>query len=74
MARKKQENLKHIETQAYTEAEAAKYIGMSRSYLRQARMSGSLHSRATPPKHLKVGKKTVRYLKDDLDEWLVSWQ
>lgn len=57
-----------------TEAEAAEYIGMSRSYLRQARMTGALQKRTPPPKHIKVGLKSIRYLLDDLDQWLEGWK
>ena len=47
--------------------EAARYIGMSDSWLRQARMRGATD---TPP-HLKIGR-SVRYLRDDLDKWLAA--
>ena len=62
------------EKRALKEEEAAHYIGMSRSYLRQSRMTGALQNRTPPPKHIKIGKRTVRYLKDDLDSWLEHWR
>lgn len=43
------------------------YIGMSVSWLRQARMSQNPNA----PPHLKIGK-SVRYLKSDLDTWLAA--
>jgi predicted DNA-binding transcriptional regulator AlpA len=51
-----------------TESEAAVYLGLSRSTLRQARMSGS-RARIPPPPFVRLGR-TIRYLKDDLDRWL----
>lgn len=50
-----------------SDREAARYIGMSPSWLRQSRVSGS----ADVPPHLKIGR-AVRYLRDDLDAWLES--
>jgi hypothetical protein len=48
-----------------TEAEAAKYIGMSTSWLRQSRMRGS---NKVGPDYMKAGK-SVRYPIAWLDEW-----
>lgn len=56
-------------TQCLTEKEAAKYIGMSPSYLRRDRCEGKIKSRTPGPPFLKIGK-AVRYLKKDLDNWL----
>ncbi|EKO3557546.1 DNA-binding protein [Vibrio cincinnatiensis] len=56
---------------AFTEQETAHYIGMSRSFLRQARMEGHRHNRTIAPPFIKIGR-AVRYLKDDLDQWLDS--
>lgn len=58
---------------AFTEKEAATYIGMSRSFLAQSRMTGKLANRTPAPNFIKIGR-TVRYLKDDLDHWLESQQ
>ena len=49
----------------FRDAEAANYIGMSESWLRQSRMRGNPDA----PPYLKIGK-SVRYLKADLDAWL----
>ena len=54
-----------------TESEAAKYIGMSRSFLNADRCNGHRMNRAKGPAFLKLGK-SVRYRKDDLDEWLLK--
>lgn len=56
---------------ALSEIEAAIYIKMSRSFLRQDRMNGIRHNRTPGPPFIKIGR-TVRYLKDDLDQWLES--
>lgn len=56
-----------VRRRAVTEIEAALYIGMSRSWLAQARMNGSPDA----PPFLKIGR-SVRYLIDDLDRWLAS--
>ena len=54
---------------ALSEAMAAHYIGMSRSYLRQDRMNGIRKGRTPGPTFIKIGKR-IRYLQDDLDKWL----
>lgn len=54
-----------------TEKEAAEYISMSRSFLRQDRMNGFRISRTPGPKFLKLGR-SIRYLKEDLDSWLLE--
>lgn len=62
----------NIVKRALTEIETAEYIGMSRSFLRQARMEGNRERRTPAPKFIKVGR-SVRYIKDDLDSWLDSF-
>lgn len=54
---------------SFTEKQAAQYIGMSRSFLRQDRMNGSRINRTAGPKFLKIGR-SIRYLREDLDMWL----
>ena len=49
------------------DAEAARYIGMSESWLRQARVNKN----PVAPPYLKIGR-SIRYLRDDLDAWLES--
>lgn len=62
-------NSELINKRAYTEQETSNYIGMSRSFLRQARMEGHRHNRTEAPPFIKIGR-SIRYLKDDLDSWL----
>jgi len=54
-----------------TEVEAAEYIGMSRSFLRQDRMHGIRANRTPGPSFIRIGK-SIRYLKADLDSWLLQ--
>lgn len=51
------------------EVEAANYICMSRSFLSQDRVNGTLKNRTPGPKFIKIGR-AIRYLKEDLDIWL----
>ena len=51
--------------------EAAFVIGMSDSFLRQARIYGDLPGRTPGPPYIKVGR-SVRYLVTDLETWLVE--
>lgn len=60
---------KHI----LTEKEAANYITMSQSFLRQDRMNGVRKNRTPGPKFLKIGR-SIRYLKEDLDSWLFHYK
>lgn len=57
------------EKRGFKEREAAQYIGMSCSFLRQDRMNGFRKQRTPGPNYIKIGK-SVRYLKEDLDAWL----
>jgi len=58
-----------MDKRSYTEPEAAYYIGMSRSFLRQDRMNGYRKTKTPGPHYVQIGR-TIRYLKDDLDAWL----
>ena len=55
-----------------SEIETSQYIGMSRSFLRQSRMEGNRDNRTPAPPFIKIGR-SVRYLKEDLDQWLDSF-
>ncbi len=52
-----------------TETDAAKYIGMSRSFLNADRSNGLRIKRTKGPVFLKLGR-AIRYRKTDLDNWL----
>lgn len=55
--------------QALSEIEAARYVGMSRSFLRKARMEGNREKHTPAPPFLRIGRK-ILYLRGDLDQWL----
>lgn len=59
----------NILARSLTEIETSKYIGMSRSYLRKARVYGNRDSSIAAPPFIKIGR-AVRYLREDLDTWL----
>jgi len=56
----------------FTEAEAAKYICMSRSFLSKDRMNGYRHGHIQGPEYIKMGPKAIRYRKKDLDVWIMK--
>lgn len=61
-----------ITKRALSEIETSQYIGMSRSFLRQSRMEGNRDNRTPAPPFIKIGR-SVRYLIEDLDQWLNSF-
>ncbi|GMV90538.1 MAG: hypothetical protein AMXMBFR82_03160 [Candidatus Hydrogenedentota bacterium] len=50
-------------------AEAARYIGMSPSYLANSRCQGNLPGRTPAPPYIRIGR-TIRYDVHQLDEWI----
>ena len=52
---------------ALRDPEAAEYIGMSESFLRQSRLGGIRENRTPGPPFVKIGR-AVRYLREDLDK------
>lgn len=58
-----------INSHVLTDPEAAQYIGMSISFLRQSRMDGTRRNRTPGPNYIKIGR-AVRYVREDLDAWL----
>ena len=65
-------NMHQAQHRALSEREAARYIGMSRSFLAQSRMDGHRVARTPAPPFIKIGR-SVRYLREDLDTWLDSF-
>lgn len=63
----------HVVKRALSDPEAAEYIGMSVSFLKQSRSNGNREHRTPAPPFVKVGR-AVRYLTDDLDAWLESYR
>jgi len=55
--------------EVYTFEESAKYLGVSRSALRESRQTKTLYGRSAP-KHIRLHYRTVVYRKSTLDDWL----
>ena len=53
----------------FTFEEAAKYLGVSQSALRESRQTNELYGRAAP-KHIRLHYRTIVYRKSTLDEWI----
>jgi predicted DNA-binding transcriptional regulator AlpA len=51
--------------------QAAAYIGISQSWLRQRRMTGTLRGQRPAPPFVRLGR-SVRYSKADLERWLAQ--
>ncbi|HPO14257.1 MAG TPA: helix-turn-helix domain-containing protein [Candidatus Hydrogenedentes bacterium] len=62
---------KSIDSGLINERQAAKYLGMSRSYLAIARMTGAGRRRKSGPPFYKISR-AVRYSIRDLDAWLAK--
>ena len=62
-----------ISTNALTEQQAALYLSMSRSFLRQGRMHGDRENRTPTPPYYKIGR-SIRYKISDLDNWLEQFR
>ena len=62
-----------VPTHALTEQQAAHYLSMSRSFLRQGRMNGDREGRTPTPTYYKIGR-SVRYKISDLDTWLEQFR
>lgn len=58
-----------IKPRLLTDPEAATYLGVSLSFLRQGRMEGRRENRSPGPPFIKMGK-AIRYDLQDLDAWL----
>ena len=59
-------------TKELTEAEAAVYIGRSKSFLSKCRMEGNIGKHQRGPKYTRDSERTIRYPVDELDKWLAS--
>ncbi len=55
----------------FTEKEAAEYIGYSIHSLRKSRQTNMLAGIA-PPAFTRIGTRTIRYKKHDLDQWVAD--
>ena len=55
-----------------TEAECARYIGMSRQFLRKARMNGVLPRHTAAPPFIRTTARAIRYDIHDVDRWILA--
>ncbi len=62
-------NVSLLAAHPLTTAEAAAYLGVSKSFLALGRSQGARDGRTPPPPYSKVGR-AVRYTIADLDKWL----
>jgi len=54
------------------DAQAAEYIGMSVAYLKKCRVSGQTGNSTPGPVFYRMGRRAVRYSRDDLDQWIAK--
>ncbi len=62
---------KHKTRRLLTEGEAAAHVEMSEAFLRALRSRGAPRGRTPKIPYLKIGR-SVRYLPEDLDRWLIA--
>lgn len=60
-----------VKRRLLTDPEAATYLSVSISFLRQGRMEGRRANRSPGPPFIKLGK-AIRYDLQDLDAWLAA--
>ncbi|HOB62904.1 MAG TPA: helix-turn-helix domain-containing protein [Candidatus Competibacteraceae bacterium] len=60
-----------IQRRLLTDPEAATYLGVSLSFLRQGRMEGRRANRSPGPPFIRMGR-AIRYDLQDLDAWLAA--
>jgi len=61
-----------LSVKEFTEAEAAIYIGRSKSFLRSCRLEGKKGKRPRGPKYTRTSSRAIRYPVEELDKWLAS--
>ncbi len=54
------------------EADAAIYIGRSKSFLRNCRREGKKGKRPRGPKYTRTSERAIRYPVEELDKWLAN--
>jgi len=59
---------------ALNNASASTYLGVSPAQLRLSRHTGELFGGVSAPRFIKLGKRSVRYLATDLEDWLQQHQ
>ena len=54
-----------------SEADTARYIGMSRAFLRKSRTDGTRRDHTPGPPYIRIGR-TIRYDLEDLNQWIAA--
>ncbi len=65
------ENTPAVKPITMSDIDAARYLGVSASFLRKARMEGDRHNYTPGPAFVKFGR-AVRYTLDDLNAWIAA--
>lgn len=60
------------DTRMLSEREAARYIGMSMSFLAKDRSNGYRYGITQGPEFVRSGRRTIRYRITDLDAWIMK--
>ncbi len=60
-----------VQTCTLSDVDAARYLGVSSSFLRKARMDGDRTNYTPGPAFIKFGR-AVRYTLDDLNKWIAA--
>jgi predicted DNA-binding transcriptional regulator AlpA len=58
-----------MDTVYLTASDAAEHVGLSESYLAKLRMGTEPQQ---GPSYLRIGSRSVRYRREDLDAWMLS--
>lgn len=61
---------REIRKELLTETECAHLIGFSRIFLRKARCQGNLPGHTDAPDYIRVGKRSIRYRRSTVIEWM----
>ena len=62
-------NQERITPKLLSEADAARYLSVSRPFLAKARMTGPMENRTPGPEYVRLGR-MIRYSVAALDEWV----
>lgn len=64
-------NAQTIRPKLLSEADTARYIGMSRAFLRKSRLDGTRRNHTPGPPYIRIGR-AIRYDLDDLNQWIAA--
>jgi hypothetical protein len=64
--------LQDDESRMLSERDAARYIGMSMSFLAKDRSNGYRYGITHGPEFVRSGRRTIRYRIEDLDAWIMK--